>query len=173
MYFCSVPSKVLDKSQAVTQKVSGTISKVVSPIKPLQSLVDITGSGLSNVLGSSSRLLGKEVEMPPRVIFLYNQPLRYQDQTQQYMDAVKKIIGLMLINVIWYSAELNAEKVTDLSTMPMLESMAKELKNKGAHDDDIDDLVTLLGGNGRQDITREIRGQVRAYTFLLVMGTTE
>lgn len=166
MYYCSIPHRVLDTSQTVSQKVSGTISNLVSPIKPLQSFVDKTGSGFSNVLGTTSRMLGKDVETPPKLVFLYTQTLRYPGHKLDYMDAVKKIIGLALLNVVFHAKELNADKVTDLSTMPMLSSMAKVLREKGADEDDIDDLVTLLGRNGTQDITQEMRGQVCVHILI-------
>lgn len=62
-----MPSKVLDTTQTVTQKVTGTVSRAVSPSKSLQRTVDATGGAVSTVLGSASRILGKPVEEPQKV----------------------------------------------------------------------------------------------------------
>lgn len=72
------------------------------------------------------------------------------------MDAVKRIIGLALVNITQYSAEMNAEKPADLSATPNLKSIAEKLKKIGTSEEDIDDLVTLLGRNGKKDIDEKM-----------------
>ncbi|KAF0764811.1 Uncharacterized protein FWK35_00032361 [Aphis craccivora] len=159
---CLIPSKLADGGQYATQKVAGAVSNVVKPIKPLKKMVDATGGAMSNVIGSTSRLLGKPVEKPQDVIFLYTRPLKHLGTSRVYQEAVRTVLGHALYNVVLHSDEFEeaAETKPNLNNMPVLKSVVTKLKKAGATAYDIADIVSVLGRNGKQDLPTAIQSQV-------------
>lgn len=158
---------VMDGSQFATQKVAGTVGNVVSPVKPLKNVVDATGSMVSNVLGLTSRLLGKDVPPGHEVMFLYGRKLTYLGTSRMYHDAVKTVIGLALANVVLHAEDMRDEKPIDLNTMPVLRRVVRNLEGAGAERPDINDIVWLLGRNGKSDIPEEMETKVRIRVCLV------
>jgi len=56
--------------------------------------------------------------------------------------------------------EKAAETAANLDTMPVLKSVVAKLKKAGATKDDIADIVSVLGRNGKQDLPVEIQSEV-------------
>ncbi|XP_022173121.1 uncharacterized protein LOC111035705 [Myzus persicae] len=157
-----IPSKLADGGQYMTQKVVGAVGNAVRPLRPLKRMVDATGNAMSNVIGSTSRLLGKNVERPNEVIFLYSRPLKHLGTSRVYQEAVRTVIGYALVNVILHKDEMKTADETepDLKKMPVLQSVVDNLTKAGASEDDIDDIVKVLGRNGKQDLPAQIQSQV-------------
>ncbi|XP_025191038.1 uncharacterized protein LOC112591435 [Melanaphis sacchari] len=157
-----IPSKLADGGQYATHKLAGSVGNVVKPIRPLKHIVDATGGAMSNVMGSTSRLLGKSMDTPHDVIFLYSRPLEHLGTSRTYQEAVRAVIAYALTNVMLYNEEMNeaAETPVDLNTMPVLKTVVNKLEKAGATEDDIADIVSVLGRNGKQDIPIEIQPQV-------------
>jgi len=151
-----------DGGQYVTQKVVGTLGNVVKPLGPLKQIVDATGGAVSNVMGSTSRLLGKKVEPPNEVLFLYSRPLKHLGTSMVYQKAVRTVIGYALSNVILHKDEMKKgdEKSLELKNMPVLQSVVDNLEKAGASDDDIDDIINVLGRNGQHDLPSQIKPKV-------------
>lgn len=125
-------------------------------------MVDATGGAVSNVMGSTSRLLGKSVEKPQDVIFLYTRPLKHLGTSKVYQEAVRAVLGHALYNVVLHNDEFKEEPETkpNLNNMPVLKSVVAKLKKAGATKYDIADIVSVLGRNGKQDLPIEIQSQV-------------
>lgn len=159
---CRVPSKMVDGGQYITQKVASTVSNAVGPSGSMKGIVDATGNAVSKVMGSTSRLLGKNVEPPKEVIFLYSHSLKQLGTSKKYQEMVRTVIGYALVNVVLHNDEMKEPDDSSLilENMPELESMLDELENAGASDDDIDDIISVLGRNGKQDLPVEIKSQV-------------
>ncbi|XP_060847783.1 uncharacterized protein LOC132927291 isoform X1 [Rhopalosiphum padi] len=157
-----LPSKLADKGQTATHKVVGAMSNVVKPIRPLKRIVDATGGAMSNMIGSTSRLLGKTLDPPQDVMFLYTRPLKQLGTSRTYQEAVRIVLGHALTNVVLHHDEMEkaAETAANLDTMPVLKSVVAKLKKAGATKDDIADIVSVLGRNGKQDLPVEIQSEV-------------
>lgn len=150
----------MDGGQFATQMVVGGTGRLLSPIKPLQTAVNVGGNAVSNVLGTTSRLLGKDVSTPNRVMFLYDRPLVYNDWSPSYREAVKTVLGHALSNVILHPDDMAHPGNIRLDQLPVLWEVIKELQAAGADEHDVYDLVVLLSRNGRVDLPEELRNQV-------------
>lgn len=157
-----IPSKLADGGQYATQKVVGAMGNAVSPIRPLKRIVDATGNAISNVMGSTSRLLGKTVEPPKEIIFLYSHPLKDLGTSREYQDAVRTVIAYALTNVMLHKDEMDEVDDTpvDLDALPVLRTVVRELESAGANEDDIDRIIYVLGRNGKQDLPAQIKLKV-------------
>jgi len=157
-----IPSKLIDGGQYATHKVAGAVGTVVKPIKSLKKMVDATGGAVSNVMGSTSRLLGKPVEKPQDIMFLYTRPLNHLGTSRLYQEAVRTVLGHALYNVVLHYDEFKEAATTkpNLNNMPVLKSVVVKLKKAGATAYDIADIVSVLGRNGKQDLPVEIESQV-------------
>jgi len=157
-----IPSKVADGSQYATQKVMGAVGNAVGPVQPLKRIVDATGNTISNVMGSTSRLLGKTVEPPHQIIFLYSRPLKHLGTSRAYQEAVRTVIAYALTNVVLHKDEMDKVAATkvNLQGMPVLQSVVENLRWAGASENDIADIVGVLGRNGKQDLPDQIEKQV-------------
>jgi len=157
-----IPSKLAEGSQYATLKVVGGMGNAVKPIQPLKRIVDATGGAMSNVMGSASRLLGKTVEPPNKVIFLYSRPLKQLGTSRVYQEAVRTVIAHALTNVVLHQDEMAeaADTPADLGAMPVLQSVVEKLERAGASDDDIADIISVLGRNGKQDLPVQIQSMV-------------
>jgi len=113
-------------------------------------------------MGSTSRLLGKEVEPPKEVIFLYSHKLKDLGTSKVYQKMVQTVIGYALVNVVLHKDEMeeSANRSVDMDKMPVLQYVVDDLENAGASDDDIEDIVSVLGRNGKQDLPEELKLQV-------------
>jgi len=151
-----------DGGQYATHKVAGAVGNVVKPIKPLKKMVDATGGAVSNVMGSTSRLLGKPVGKPQEVIFLYPHSLKSLGTSKMYQEAVRAVLGHALYNVVLHHKEMKevAKTLPDLNELPVLKSVVTNLKEAGAKPFDIADIVYVLGRNGKQDLPVEIQPKV-------------
>ncbi|XP_003242289.1 uncharacterized protein LOC100574813 [Acyrthosiphon pisum] len=158
----SIPSKLADGGQFATQKVVGALGNAVRPVRPLKRVVDATGGAISNVMGSASRLLGKTVEPPNKIIFLYSRPLKHLGTSRLYQEAIRTVIAHALTNVVLHKDEMDeaADTPANLGTMPVLKSVVEQLERAGASDDDIADIVSVLGRNGKQDLPVQIKSKV-------------
>lgn len=168
-----VPSQAMDGSQFITQKVAGSVASVVSPVKPLKYAVDATGGAVSNVLGSTSRLLGKSVKKPHRVIFLYGRSINSHGTSQAYQEAIRLVVGHALANVMLHPEDMQSghDEPADLSAMPVLESLVGKLKRSGAPDSDLEAIVKVLGRNGKEDLPSHIEPKVRWFVYYPVTVT--
>ncbi|KAE9544142.1 hypothetical protein AGLY_001831 [Aphis glycines] len=157
-----IPSKLADGGQYATQKVAGTVGAVVKPITPLKKMVDATGGAVSNVMGTTSRLLGKPVEKPQDVMFLYTRSLNHLGTSKSYQKAVRTVLGHALYNVVLHNDEFMeaARTSTNLNNMPVLNSVVNKLRKAGATEKDIKTIVSVLGRNGKQDLPDEIQSEV-------------
>lgn len=157
-----IPSKVADGSQYATQKVMGAVGNAVKPMRPLKRIVDATGGALSNVMGSTSRLLGKTVEPPQKIIFLYSRPLKHLGTSRVYQEAVRTVISYALANVVLHKDEMDEAATTtpNLQAMPVLQSVVEKLERAGASDEDLAHIISVLGRNGKQDLPAQIQKQV-------------
>jgi len=157
-----IPSKLADGGQYATQKVVGAVGNAVEPIRPLKRMVDATGGAISNVMGSASRLMGKEVKPPKKFIFLYSRPLKHLGTSREYQEAIQTVIAHALTNVVLHKDEMKeaVDTPVDLSAMPVLESVVEKLERAGASDDDIADIISVLGRNGKQDLPVQIQSKV-------------
>lgn len=157
-----------DGTQFVTHKVAGTVSNAVSPVKPLKTAVDATGRMMSNVLGSTSRLLGKNSQPAHEVMFLYARQLTNLGTSRRYQNALKEVIGLALYNVVLHGDEMEGEWHTDVDAakMPVLGRVVSDLRRAGAKQQDIDNIVWLLSRNGKADLPEEIEKQVSIYKYI-------
>lgn len=156
-----VPSKVMDGSQYATHKVAGGIGRLVSPVRPLEKMVNAGGGLMSNLLGSGSRLLGKSVDEPRRVMFLYDRPLEWLGGSQQFRESVYVVLGHVLNNVVLHADDMEDGKRTiALGRMPVLGRVAKKLKNAGADKQDVETIVRLLGRNGLADLPESLESTV-------------
>lgn len=155
------PSKVLGGGQKVSHVVGRGLGALTSPVKPLQSLVHAGGGAVSNVLGSTSRLLGRSVTPPHSVIFLYDRPLNNLGGTKEFQETVKVVLGHALSNVIFHSEDMDSTEPIDLKKLTVLRSIAQRLQSAEADNADIYDVVKVLGRNGRADLPKELEKQVR------------
>lgn len=157
-----VPSKIADGGQYVTHKVAGTVSNIVSPVAPLMHIVDAAGGTISNVMGSTSRLLGKTVEPPQDVLFLYCRDLKQLGTSQSYQEMVRMVIGQALFNVVLHKDEMDeaANTQVNLNDLPVLQSVINELEDVGANKDDIAHIISVLGRNGKEDLPLELKPKV-------------
>jgi hypothetical protein len=157
----------MDGSQIMTQKIVGTVGNAVSQVTPLKTVVDSTGRIMSNVLGSTSRLLGKDVRPEHEMMFLYSRQLTNLGTARQYQNAIKEVIGLALYNVVLHGDEMEGKRYTgvDAATMPVLDRVVKDLQMAGAGQPEIDDIVWLLGRNGKADIPEDMEKQV-AFVYI-------
>lgn len=155
------PSKVMDGGQFATQMVVGGTGRLLSPIKPLQAAVNAGGNAMSNVLGTTSRLLGKDVgQSPNHIMILYDRPLVYDDWTPFYREAVKTVLGHALSNVILYPDDMAHPGNIRLDQLPVLRAIVQKLRDAGADQHDIYDLVVLLSRNGQVDLPEQLRKKV-------------
>lgn len=125
-------------------------------------MVDATGGAVSNVMGTTSRFLGKQVEKPQDVMFLYTRPLNHLGTSRDYQEALRTVLGHALYNVVLHNDEFEkaAKTKPNLNNMPVLKSVVLNLKKAGATAYDIADIVSVLGRNGKQDLPVEIQTQV-------------
>lgn len=157
IYVFRAPSKLLDGTQSVTTKVAGTVRKV----KLLKPLVDVTAGPVTGILGTTSRLLGKPVTQPPKVIFLYKRPIDKYSRTDVYKNAIKAVIGLALNNVIFHGAQMKGEIVWDLDNMPVLAKLKEKLEQINVPKTDVDAIIKVLACNGKRDPPKQIVPKVR------------
>jgi len=151
------PSLLMDGGQIATQKVVGGIGKILGPVKPLKHMVNAGGGAVSNLLGSTSRLLGKPVRPSHEVIFLYDQPLAKLGTSHQYQLALRTVIGQALFNVVLHPDVMRLPgKPLDPVTMPVMDLVARALLECGASDQDIEIIVHVLGRNGMADLPEEL-----------------
>lgn len=155
-----VPSAVMDGGQYATHKVGGAVGSVVRPVAPLKKMVDATGGTVSNVLGSTSRLLGKPKDAPRSVVFLYNRDLGHLGTSEIYQGAVQMMLGLALTNVVLHQDDMTGEP-GNADDLPMLSRVIHNLKAAGASKEDIDRIIKVLGCNGKRDIPKDIVPKVR------------
>lgn len=150
----------MDGGQFATQKVVGGTGRWLSPIKPLQTVINAGGNAMSNVLGTTSRLLGKDVTRPNQIMILYDRPLVYEDWPPFYRETVKTVLGLALSNVILYPDDMAHPDNIRLDKLPVLQAVVQKLRDAGADQHDIYDLVVLLSRNGLVDLPEQLRNQV-------------
>lgn len=152
---------VLDGSQYATHKIGGTVSNVVGSVKPLKTAVDTTSGAVSNVFGSMSRLLGKPLVPPSKVMFLFKSqnPLSSMG-SQDQQEAARMVLGYVLTNVVLYSNDMETEGVETMDTMPRLAELIDGLRNAGADQADLEDIAKVLSRNYRLDVPEDIDSKV-------------
>lgn len=155
----------MDGGQKATHVLARGLGAVTSPVKPLQSLVHAGGGVVSNVLGSSSRLLGKPVLPPRSVVFLYSRQLNNVDGPNELVETVKLVLGHALSNVILHSEDMDSEEPINLKKMSVLHGVAVRLQKANAHERDIYDVVKVLGRNGRADLPDDLEAPVGTNNF--------
>lgn len=150
----------MDGGQFATHMVVGGTGRLLSPIKPLQTVVNAGGNAMSNVLGTTSRLLGKDVADPNHIMILYDRPLVYDDWSPFYRETVKTVLGHVLSNVILYPDDMVHPGNIRLDQLPVLREVVQKLRDGGADQHDVYDLVVLLSRNGQIDLPEQLRKKV-------------
>lgn len=161
LYVCRVPSKIADGSQYTTQQVGRTMRS----IKPIEGLVDKTCGPISNILGTSSRMLGKTVKNPQEVVFLYGRIHEDLGASHPYQGIVKEVIGYVLTNVILYPEDMADSQPVEIADLPVLSALIANYKAAGATPPDVYHLLKLLSRNGKQDIPKELAEKVRIHNI--------
>lgn len=129
-------------------------------IKPIEGIVDKTCGPISNILGTSSRMLGKTVKNPQEVVFLYGRIHEDLGTSHPYQRIVNEVIGYVLTNVILYPEDMAVDEPVEIARLPVLSALIANYKTAGATPPDVHHLVKLLSRNGKQDIPKELAERV-------------
>ncbi|VVC37525.1 Hypothetical protein CINCED_3A016363 [Cinara cedri] len=146
------PSMILDGTQSLTTSAA----RALRQIKPVKPFVDVAAGSVTGVLGTASRILGKSVTEPPKVMFLYKRPIEKYGTSPVYRNAVNAVLGLALANIVYHNSEVQGNRVKKPEATPVLAKLEQRLLTLGVPKCDIDDIVKVLGCNGKIDAPKEI-----------------